>query len=206
MTDTVYAEAAELRAQPDSQITGQDDVLNVLLAAASRAVDGYCNRPDGFVAEDTATARVYAGNGCAHVWIDECIAVTAVAVKTSVTTTTYTAWSAADWVTFRGDPARPNFNRTPYHGLLVLPSGSHATFLNGGGLPTVQVTAKWGYAEVVPPAVKQATITLAARWFKRGADYWADTIGNADYGTKEYRKVIDPDVAFMLKMGRFIRK
>lgn len=206
MTTEVYAEATDLRAQPDSQITAHDAVLEVLLEAASRAVDAYCNRPDGFVAVETATARVYAGTGRAHLWIDECIDVTTVAVKTSATVTAYTAWSVTDWVAFRGDPARPNFNRTPYHGVLVLPSGSYALFLDGGGSPTVQVTAKWGYAEEVPPAVKQATITLAARWSKRGADYWADTIGNADYGSKEYRRLIDPDVAFMLKMGRFIRK
>lgn len=207
---TAYATTDELQAQIGKRVNDAEVVLTALIEAASRAIDGYCNRPDGFVASDTATARAYPGSGLAHQWIDECIEVTLVEAKTSVTETSYMEWTTdSDWLAFRGDPTRPDFNRTPYHGVLALPSGNYARFtvgmIGGRAVPTVRVTAKWGYAATVPAQIKQACITIAARWFKRGEAAWADTLGNADMGIMQYRKLIDPDVQMMLKLGRFIR-
>lgn len=207
MTD--YTTAAAVRAQPGMNSVDDDAVLGALITAASRAIDGFCNRPDGFVAIDTATARVFAGSGKAWQWIDETVAITLVEVKASLTDTTYTSWTTSDWTAFSGDPARPNFNGTPYTGLLINPAGSYGIFTQGvsrdGATPTVRVTGRWGYAETVPAPVAQACITLAARWYKRGQSFWSDVLGNSDTGQMYYRKAIDPDVQMMLKWGRMMR-
>lgn len=201
---TVYATAAELRAQPDMNSSDSDVVLGALLEAASRAIDAYCNRPDGFVAVDTAAARVYPGSGRPVQWIDECVSISLVEVKTAVTDSSYVEWSSGDWLAFSGEPRLPDYNRTPYQGVMVAPGGSYAVFTGGAG-PTVRVTARWGYAATCPAAVQQACITLAARWYKRGKTFWSDAMTAPDGGVAMFRKALDPDVQFMLTLGRLVR-
>ena len=207
---TNYAEIAEVKAQVGKTATDADPVLTAMVAAASRAIDNFCNRPDGFVAVSTATARVYTGTGKTWLRIDECAAITTVSVKESVSDTSYTDWVGTDWIAFRGDPERPNFNRTPYDAVMVLASGNYAAFLSGGldsiANPTVQITAKWGYATTVPDAIKQAAITLCARWWKRGESAWSDVLASGELGQLLYRKELDPDVKMMLVAGRYVRR
>jgi|LAHQ01.1.fsa_nt_gb hypothetical protein len=203
---TSYATAVELRARLEKTATTDDAVLTALLAASSAAVDRFCNRPDGFVALATAVARTFAGSGHSVQAIDECAAITLVETGDG---TTWTAWGADDWLAFRGDPAKPDFANLPYTGLMVAYRGAYATFprlaRNGVGLPSVRVTARWGYAETCPPQVREAAIVQAARWWQRGKGAWADTLGNADMGLLMYRKVLDPDVEHMLVSGRLVR-
>jgi hypothetical protein len=220
MTD--YCSVSEIKARTGKSQTDDDTVLTALVTAASRAIDSYCNRPDGFVALSVATARVYAGSGRSWMPIDECTEISLVAVKDSPTDTTYTSWAATDWVAFRGDPKRPNFNATPYSAIMCTAYGDYSAFLNGQyitrsgfrpdpdndtyrGVPTVQVTAKWGYATTVPAAIKEAAVVLASRWYKRGQSAWSDVLANTETGMLMYRKEIDPDVKFMLSAGRYVR-
>lgn len=203
MTD--YLTAAELKSRVNKTETDDDTLLAVLVTAASRAVDNYCNRPDGFVALSVATARVYAGSGRSWLAIDDCTSITAVAAKTSSTDTTYTDWTAADWVAFTGDPARPNFNLAPYTAVMVAAGGSYGTFPTDGAQPMIQVTAKWGYASTCPPAIKEATAVLAARWYKRGESAWSDVLASGETGQLMYRQMIDPDIKMMLVAGRYVR-
>jgi hypothetical protein len=210
-----YILLADLKARIEKTLTDDDTVLTALIEAASRAVDGFCNRPDGFVALTNATARVYVGRGLPYLYIDETPAVTAVAVKTAVENVAYVAWVTptalvqGDWVGFRGEWEDPDFNGTPYQGIMVTPAGDYGSFLDGIGegssIPTVQVTGKWGYATTVPPVVKEATGIIAARWYKRGQSAWADTLAIAEFGIAEFRKLVDPDVQFMLSLNRLVR-
>ena len=226
VSTTVYGTAAELRSQIDLDSASDDALLLVLLGAASRAIDNFCNRAeDGFTAPAAGTARIYPGSGRGVQWIDECVAISAVAAKTSPTAATYTAWVAGDWIAATGDPKRPDFNRTPYRFLVLDPGGDQAWFPSGRwsytpgfrpteseiqdqlpyAVPTVQVTARWGYAATTPDPIKQATITMAARMYKRGGSGWADTLANADMGQLLYRAALDPDVKMLLQMGRYVR-
>lgn len=217
-----YATLAELklRLNISSADSDRDTALEAMLDAAAAAIDRYCNRPDGFVADSTASARVYPGSGAAVQRIDECVAITTVAVKDSTTDDDYTDWAATDWQAFRGDPNYPDFNTLPYTMLMVTADGDYAVFTSGryrsrGGfrpytlsdrrVPTVQVTAKWGYAVTCPAQITEATVLQAARWWKRAQSSWADTLGNADVGTLMYRKSVDPDLQMMLDNGRFVR-
>jgi len=210
-----YILLADLKARIEKTLTDDDTVLTALIEAASRAVDGFCNRPDGFVALTNAAARVYVGRGLPYLYIDETPAITAVAVKTGMEDVAYVAWVSptalvqGDWVGFRGEWEDPDFNGTPYQGIMVTPAGDYSSFLDGirsgSSIPTVQVTGKWGYATTVPPVVKEATGIIAARWYKRGQSAWADTLAIAEFGIAEFRKIVDPDVQFMLSLNRLVR-
>lgn len=220
---TSYASIAELKLQIDktgSTGTGDPANLQLLLDGATDAINALCNRPDGFVALSVGAARVYNGEGGPYQWIDECISISLVEVKDSPTDTTYATWAASDWIAFSGDPDAPDFNRLPYTALMVTPNGSFSHFVSGRfttrrgfmpdttvtrGTPTVRVTAKWGYASVVPPRVKEACLVQAARWYKRGESSWADAMAPANFGTLMFTKVLDPDVESMLIRGRLIR-
>ena len=220
MTD--YCTITELKARTGTTLAGSDTVLTALVTAASRALDALCNRPDGFVAVSTAVARLYSGSGQGWQAIDECAAITKVEVKDSPTDSSYTEWAATEYLPFSGDARFPDFNRTPYTGLLVVAGGSYSIFTSGRfvtrggfrpdpgaesarGVPTVRVTAKWGYATDVPAAIKEAAVAQASRWWKRGQSAWADTLASPELGVLLYRKEIDPDIAMIVVQGRYVR-
>lgn len=202
-----YATVAELKAQINKNEPGDDVVLEQLIAAAQQCINGICNRPDGFVADATATARLFAGSNRLDMRIGECVEVTLVESK-HPTETTWTAWQAGHWLTFSGDPRDPDFNRLPFTQLMVAPVSAHAFFPAGRrgsiAVPTIRVTARWGYAPVVPDVIRQATMTQAAKWYKRGQSSWDDVIANAEFGTLNFRQAMDPDVMLMLVKGRYI--
>ena len=218
-----YCTYTEVKAQMEKTTSGGDTVLAAMVTAASRCIDNFCNRPDGFVALGTATARLYAGSGRGYQFIDECVAVTLVEVKDSPTDSSFAAWDTGDWIAASGGPREPDFNRLPYDMLIVDPTGDESVFTGGvmgrlrgfapdpdasasrRGVPTVRITAKWGYAAAVPEPVKQACITQVARWFKRGESAWSDTVGAPDFGQLMYRQKLDPDVALVLVEGRLVR-
>ena len=83
--------------------------------------------------------------------------------------------------------------------------GFRPSFTGSRGVPTVQVTARWGYADAVPAAIRQACIVQAARWFRRGQGQWADTVGNPEMGQFLYRRAVDPAVQMILVHGGYKR-
>lgn len=224
MTSSVsYATAAELRAQIDKTTTRgiTDANLQVIIDAASRTIDNLTERElDGYEAGSTPTARVFAGSGKPYQWLQtDAVEITTVAVKESVTSDTYTAWNSGDWIAFRGDPLDPDFNSTPYTGIMVDPTGDESIFISGSyitrqgfppstdiprGVPTVQVTARWGYAATVPDAIKQATIMQATRWYKRLQSAMADGLGGTELGRLAYVQPVDPAVRNLLILGRWM--
>lgn len=221
---TSYTTPAELRASIGSQVAGSsDDVLVRVIEAVSQWIDQWCNRPDGFKAVTTASARTFAGNDSEVQVIDECIAVTLVESKTP-TASSWTSWAASDWVAFSGSIHAPDFNHTPYTALAVAPGGAYAYFPSGKrralagfryGLsmdqpdrpwnaPTVRVTARWGYAEETPPAIREACIMQAARQFKRGQSAYSDATASPEFGVLNFQG-LDPAVENILTKGRFKR-
>lgn len=224
----LYCTATELRAEIDLTSTSDDATLERLIEAASRNIDRACNRPDGFKADTVASARYYTGDGSAVQLIDECVEVTAVAVKDSATDTTYTAWDSpttnmagdGDWLAFTGDKKWPEFNRLPYTAIAVDLNGDYSVFTCGAfagkrgfpmdsdtrrNVPTVSVTARWGYSDNTPADIKMATIMQCGRWYKQVQGAMADGVANADFGQLVYRQVLHPDIKRLLVDGRYIR-
>jgi len=211
-----YCTAAELRTQIDKTGTSgssSDTALGVIIAAASRAIDQWCNRKDEFIG-GTAAAREFAGSGLPYQWIDDAAAITLVAVKDSPEDTAYVSWAATDWIAFTGDPKAPDFNRLPYTGIMVTAYGDYSSFMSGRyntragfrpaidisrSVPTVQITAQWGYALTSAPAsIKQATIALASRWMKQGQSAWSDGLVSVEMGMLLYNRE-NRDIVMMLE-------
>jgi len=201
-----------------------------LISAASGAIDRFCNRPDGFLADDTASARYYVGSGKTYQRIDEAATVTAVAVKDSPSDDedSYTAWTlgtvgtttSADCFPASGDPAYPNYTTTPYTLLIIGANGDYPDFTSGSythrggfrptttvtrGVPTVKVTARWGYATVAPPGVRTACLMQVQRWYKRLTGGMGDALASGELGQILYEKKLDPDVQMILVSGRYVR-
>lgn len=215
-----YCTAAELRAQINKASALKDVEITALIAGAELTINNFCNRPDGFEADAAASARVYAGSGKPWQRIDECVEITLVAVKESATDTTYTSWAVTDWIAFNGDYESPDFNNLPYAGIMVDPSGDESIFYSGAyrtrggfrpsteyvrGVPTVQVTAKWGYSVAVPADIHECCIMQAARWFKRLEGSMSDALASGELGMLLYRQSLDPDVKMILVSGRRMR-
>lgn len=202
---TTWSSPIELRRQIGKQSSLSDIDLETILTAAQNTISRFCNRPDGFLAADTATARLYAGTGKDYLSIDETPEITAVGVKESVGDATFTAWATTDWIAYSGSRDAPNFNRTPYTGLMANPNGDYSRFYQGStkGFPMVQVTAKWGAYATIPPELAEASIMQAVRWFKRLEGAMADALASGELGMLLYRQKIDPDVAMILVEGRY---
>lgn len=218
----MYGTVEEMKADlvKVTSLNPSNAVLERALEAASNNIDDACNRPDGFVALSTATTRTYAGNGKPYMLIDECVSITTVAVKESATDDTYTTWGSGDWIPYSGDHDFPDFNSLPYDAIMVDPTGDESIFTTGqymtrGGfrpvvdisraVPTVQVTAKWGYATVVPDQIKLAAIMQATRWLKRLTSGMSDTLSTGELGVLLYQQSLDPDIRRILVDGRFVR-
>jgi hypothetical protein len=195
-----YATVAEFKAQSNLPSSSKDTSIELMLDAAAAVVDGVCNRPDGFLADVSASAKLYVGTDDEYVHIRECVQVTQVEVLIA------DAWmvlGATAWNAYTGDWLDPDFNTTPYNGLLL--TGRSQAMFPKAKYPTVRVTARWGYAEQVPMQVKTAVIAQAHVWFKRGESAWADVLGSPDTGQLFFRSKIDPAVRLMLEMARLIR-
>lgn len=211
-----YGTAIELRARIDKTSTVDDTVLTAIIAAAERNINRACNRPDGFEATDSA-ARIFTGQGKPYLLIDETPDISLVAVKDSSTDTAYTSWLPGDWIACRGDPRSPDFNSLPYDLLMVDPTGDESHFTSGfygmrvhsqgvrWGVPTVQVTANWGYSFVAPADIREACLMQAARWFKRFQSSMADVLASDELGALLYRQSLDPDIKRLLNDGRYIK-
>jgi len=126
----VYATLDDAKSQLDKTTTTNDAALLLLLEAATKAIDNYCHRPDGFLADSSASARIYAGNGGPIQRIHECVEITLVEVKDSPTHDDYDSWDPGDWIAFSRDPRAPDFSPLskgkPYTGVMVSATGGES--------------------------------------------------------------------------------
>jgi len=203
----MWVSAQELRSQINKQSTLSDADLTTILTAAENTISRFCNRPDGFLAATTATTRLYAGSGSGYLSIDETPEIAAVGAKSGVGDATFTAWTAGDWLAFSGSSRFPNFNITPYTGLMVNPNGDYSYFHKGNspGFPMVQVTARWGVYTTLPTELKEAAIMQAVRWFKRLEGGMSDALASGEMGMLMYRQSLDPDIKQILIGGRYVK-
>jgi len=227
-----YATIGQLKSHIDKVTSTDDTVLTTLLEAATinidRALNHYIPGYEYFDALNEATARIYPGSGLQYQRIEPCVEITQVDVKDSVTDTTYTAWVPTDWIPYSGSHTWPNFNDLPYTAIMIEPAGNYSAFTSGryGArayyfspyreelsparqqgrmVPTVQVTARWGFSETPPADIVAACLEQAARWYKREQSAQADVLASDELGTLLYRKRLDPDIARKLIDGRYLK-
>lgn len=225
----VYCSAAEIKTAMGMNSADDDVKLLAIATAVSRLIDGHMGyQHDGFVASASASARVYPGSGRRWMWLDACTEITGVRVKDAVSDSTYeTTLLTGDFQGFRGDPTTPatlNFNARPYHGIMLTAASSVNRFLLGAYSnwsfyfyndrdadsdyafsPTVEITAKWGYATTVPPVIKQAAIMQSERIYKRQEGGMADALLSPELGMSRFISELDKDVKVLLNYSRLKR-
>jgi hypothetical protein len=161
-----YATQQEAKAWLNVQDASLDDlIVDSLVNAASRAVDGYCGRY--FYADSAATARVYVADNYYCVTIDDLWDTATAVVKTD---------SGQDGTFETTLTVSTQYMFEPINGVVGGISGWPATRVRlvGGtlftsatyGRPQLQVTAKWGWV-AVPAPVKQATLQVVGELWKR---------------------------------------
>lgn len=179
-----YITDAELKAQLAITDTVDDTQITLAATAGSRRVDGITGRE--FAADVSATARVYCPRSSRHVEIHDAHEITSVKIGAGDGTYPTTLTVNTDYWTL------------PLNGVGAdQQAGWPASTLRTEGKftvynyrPTVEVTAKWGWA-TVPEAVKQATMLLAVRYFRLRDVPFGAIAGGVDTGPMAVRDLRD---------------
>jgi hypothetical protein len=182
-----YCSLADLKAALRVQDSIDDSLLELAIESASREIDGYCER----VFYSTTGTRVYAPTNIFTVTTDDIISVTT--LKSSSDGVTYDiTWTTSDYQLeplngVAGGLSTP-YTRIRATGNYLMPSFSVGTFYELEAL--IQVVGVFGWS-AIPAAIRQATVILAMRLFKR-LDSPMGVISN-DLGSMRVGRQ-DPDV------------
>jgi hypothetical protein len=170
-----------------------DSLIEISIEAASREIDGYCQRT--FFSQ--SATRVYNSTDSFTVETDDIISVTT--LKTSDGGTVYdTTWKVSDYQLeplngYSGGLTQP-YTRIRAVGDYLFPIWSvEGTYTN---FASVQIVGVFGWS-AIPTAVKQASILLAMRQFKRYDSPLGIAGGFGDMGAMRVGRV-DPDVEALL--------
>lgn len=189
MATTEYVDLALLKAQLGgitSTDANRDALLTDAIEAASRRVDSYCARR--FWKDDAASARTYRPGVRIYeerFFVDDCASVSEVAYGNAVD-----GWTVLDAEDFEVGPENATARGVAIESVEALDG-----WPSFGRRDRVRVTGVWGWPEV-PAEVVEATLILAARYYKRQQSP-EGVLGNAEWGTVRLSKT-DPDVADLL--------
>ena len=181
-----------------------DDVLiDNCIGAASRLIDGYCNRQ--FWAVSSATPRVFQANTEYVCDVDDFYTTTGFLLKTSsfADGNFDTTWASTDvqLEPLNGvlDGLTWSYDKLRAIGNYLFPTVN----ANYGEQALVQVTARWGWASV-PEPIMQACIIQSSRIFKR-YDSPLGVAGFGDLGAIRVSRFLDPDMAQLVEPYRRMR-
>ena len=182
--------------------TLDDDLIDNCVGAASRLIDGYCNRR--FWQSGTAEARVFQAEDSFYCSIDD-IAGTALTLKSSTQAdgTFDLTWKVSD---YQLEPLNGNLDGLTWSYDKIRAVGDYlfpTVNANYGEQALVQVTAVFGWPSV-PEPVTQATIIQASRIFKR-YDSPLGVAGFGDLGAIRVSRFLDPDMAQLVEPYRRMR-
>lgn len=197
-----YATLADVKAAlriPVSD-TVDDALLEISIEAASREIDGWCERQ---FTNGTAT-RIYRPTDVFTVEVDDLISVTTLKTDSDGDGVFETTWSTTD---YQLNPlnGRAGGIDTPYTSLKAIGDYLFPIYeprnVNSNEA-SVQIVGNWGWT-AVPTAVKQACMILSMRQFKR-YDSPTGVMGFGDLGVMRVGRV-DPDVEKLLMPFRRVR-
>ena len=188
-----YATLAEVKASLRINDSVDDALLDIAIEAASRQIDGHTNR-NFILAGTAATARIFQTSWSDLCRVDDFASTTGLVVETAdnLDGNYATTWGTAD---YQLEPLNGRDSGIAWPYSKIRGTGNKA-FPTDSAIAAVRVTARWGWLSV-PTAVKQATILLASRQFKR-LDSPLGVAGFGDLGAIRVSKV-DPDVASLLE-------
>jgi len=190
-----YCSLAEVKAALRIVDTLDDSLLEMAVESASREIDGYAGRY--FYNAGTAT-KLYTASDNYIVPIQDLQSVTKVEADMTATSD-FVEWASTD---YQLEPLNGNADgiTTPYTSIRSI-GGSYFPIYEGQAL--VRVTGVWGWA-AVPIAIRQATIILASRIFKR-LDSPLGVAGFGDMGVIRVGTRLDPDVEHLVAPYRVLR-
>ncbi len=163
-----YASLADLRAWLGVGDSVDDAEYDTVLASASRSVSSHCKQ--SFEGDTEATARRFFADTWQIVRLTNSVIgdTTDMVVKTDPTDAGTYGTTITDYLTLPLDGVgNDGTTGWPITALQIYGAGAYWPS-SRYGRPLVQVTAKWGWAEV-PEQVKTATLMLAAAWHQRRA-------------------------------------
>ena len=179
-----------------------DDLIDNCAEAASRLIDGYCNRQ--FWAVGSATSRIFTAESEFTCSIDD-VAGTAITLQSSSLGDGVfdITWTTSD---YQLEPLNGVLDGLawPYDRIRAVGDYLFPTLnANYGEQALVKVTAVFGWP-AVPSTVTQATIIQASRIFKR-YDSPLGVEGFGDIGAIRVSRFLDPDVAQLVEPYRRMR-
>lgn len=176
----------------------QDETAVVVVPAASRAIDVFCDRR--FWADTTATVRYFDACSDHRVKVDDFHSTSGLVVAHDSTDDgTYdTTWTASDYELHPINGTRSGLEGWPY---MEIRSTGTRTFPMGGYRTRVSVTALWGWT-AVPEPVTDACLIWAARLYRRAQSPEGFFGGAAGFDPQRVSNRIDPDIALLLNPYR----
>jgi len=188
-----YATLADVKAALRITDTVDDSLLEISIEAASREIDGFCER---VFTQSTAT-RIYRPTDAFTVDLDDLQTVTTLKTDTDGDGVFDTTWGAADYQLNPLNGIAGGIT-TPYTMLKAVGSYLFPIYeprnVNSQEA-SIQIVGVWGWPSI-PTAVKQACIILSMRQFKR-YDSPTGVMGFGDLGVMRVGRV-DPDVEKLL--------
>jgi hypothetical protein len=190
-----YATLAQVKSALRITDTVDDDLLEMAIESASRAIDSYTNR--NFYNAGTAV-RVFAPNDSLTVTTDDLISLSSLQTMSDTDDTFDTTWTATD---FQLEPLNGVVDGIAQPYTQIRAVGDYL-FLELAGEATVKVTGVWGWT-ATPIQVTQATVIQSSRIFKR-LDSPLGII-SGELGSMRVGSRLDPDVAQLVDSLRKIR-
>jgi hypothetical protein len=188
-----YATLADVKAALRIVDTVDDGLLEISIEAASREIDGWCER----VFTTSTATRVYRPTDVFTVETDDIQSITTLKTDADGDGVFEITWDPTD---FQLEPLNGISGgiKSPFYVIKAVGSYIFPIFeprnVNSNDA-SVQVTGVFGFT-TIPTAVKQATILLAMRQFKR-YDSPTGVMGFGDLGVMRVGRV-DPDVEKLL--------
>lgn len=189
-----YATLAQLKASLRITDNVDDALLELAIESASREIDSSCER----VFYSTSGTRIYTPRDSYVTEIDDVVSVTSIKSSSAADGNFDTTWTTSD------------YQLEPLNGItggIVVPYSfiravGDFTWPISGKEATVQVVGTFGFS-AVPTVIKQATVLLASRIFKRN-DSPLGVAGFGDLGVIRVGRV-DPDVEAMIAPYKKVR-
>ena len=195
-----YCSLADVKSALRIQDTVDDSLLELSIEAASREIDGFCER----VFTSSTAVRVYRPTDVFTVETDDIQSITTLKTDTNGDGAFEITWSTSD---FQLEPLNGISGgiKSPFYiikavGEYLFPIYEPRNVNSNDA--SVQVSGVFGFA-TVPTAIRQATILLAMRQFKR-YDSPTGVMGFGDLGVMRVGRV-DPDVEKLLMPFRRMR-
>jgi len=194
-----YTDLTTFKAYMGITVSTLDSQCESAVNAASRLVDGYCQRR--FWLDGSAVARTFMPKSLTCLDLEDDIGSTSsFTLKTDASGdgTFETTWAAADYQLLPVNAATASPEAKPWTAIRAVGTKTFPWLVNTWltRLDRVQVTALWGWP-AVPDAVRQATLIKAARLFRR-KDSPEGVAGFGDFGPVRLSRLEDGDVMSLL--------